>query len=102
LPYPFGPRFCAVYDGDFEADRRSLGLGGRNFDTFFHHVERQILDYPWINSKEVPDSGGALMRETREVQPDLPALYVYYKVSVEDERIRFLGVSPAWSKTELA
>lgn len=105
MAVPFGPRFTAVYDNDFQADRRRLGLGGRNFDHFFEDVERHLLDYPWIYSQEVPDSGGTLMRSTREGFLDLPPLYVYYKViqdSPRDCRVYFLGLSPAWSKSELA
>lgn len=101
---PFGPRFTAVYDDDFNADRRTLGLGGRNLDHFFEDVERQLLDYPWIYSREIPDSGGTLMRETRNAFPDVPPLYVYYKViqdSPQDSRVYFLGLSPAWSKEDL-
>lgn len=104
MPVPFGPRFTAVYDPDFHADRRTLGLSGPNFDHFFRDVEAQLLDYPWIYSREIPDSGGTLMRETRDAFPDIPPLYVYYKViqdSARDARIYFLGLSPAWTKAEL-
>lgn len=105
MAFPFGPRFTAVYDDDFAADRGELGLSGANFDHFFEDVERQLLDYPWIFSREVPDSGGTLMRETRNAFPDIPPLYVYYKViqdSPRDCRVYFLGLSPAWSKEDLA
>jgi hypothetical protein len=101
LAFPFGPRFVACYEKEFAADRAELGLAGENFDFFFTQVEAQILDYPWINSATVPESGGTLMRETRALAPDLPALYVYYKVNVQAERIRFLGLSRAWSREEL-
>lgn len=100
MAFPFGHRFTAVYEDAFEEDRRNLGLGGPNFDFFFMQVEAQVLAFPWVNAEYVPESEDTLMRETREPQPDLPALYVYYKVSVQDERVRFIALSPAWSKTE--
>ena len=98
---PLHPRFTPCYEPDFDADRKSLGLTGKNFDHFFRNVENNVCDYPWEYSKEVPDSGGARMRETRGDYPDLPPLYVYYKVNVAENRIRFLGLSPAWSKADL-
>jgi len=100
---PFGPRFTPVYDDDFQADKQKLGLAGPNFKFFFQQVEQQILDYPWAFSEEVPDSGGTLMRPTREAFLDIPPLYVYYKViqdSPRDSRIHFIGLSPAWSDSE--
>ena len=78
----------------------TLGLVGENFDYFFEGVERQILDYPWINAAEVPDSGGTLMRETKGLAPDLPPLCVYYKIDKDKRRIRFLGLSRAWSRED--
>lgn len=95
-------RWDADYEDDFHADRRKLGLAGPNFDYFFRDVEQNALDYPWEYSKEVPDSGGTRMRETREGFPDIPPLYVYWKVNAEECRVRFVGLSHAWSKTDLA
>jgi hypothetical protein len=99
--FPFGPRFDASYEDAFHEDRRNLGLGGKNFDHFFRLVEENILDYPWIHSKVVPDSGGTLMRETRESFPDVPPLYVYYKVNAETHHVRFVGLTKAWSADEV-
>lgn len=79
-----------------------MGLAGPNFDHFFHGVEKAVLDYPYEYSEKVPDSGETWMRLTPDVQPDLPALYVYYKVNYDECRIRFLGVSKAWSYVDLA
>jgi len=53
-------------------DRRKLGVGGANFDFFFREIETNICDYPWIFSTEVPDSGGTMMRLTRDAFPDIP------------------------------
>jgi hypothetical protein len=103
MALPFGPEFAPVYEAGFRADREALGLGGANFDHFFRDVERQILDYPWIYSTEVPESGGTLMRATRDAFPDIPPLYVYYKVVKIDRaryRVHFVGLSPAWSAAE--
>jgi hypothetical protein len=94
--------WSADYEPEFEADRRTLGLGGPNFDHFFQAVEQNTLDYPWEFSEEVPDSGGSRMRPTRDAFPDIPPLYVYYKVNAEACRVRFLGLSRAWSKLDLA
>jgi hypothetical protein len=102
VTYPFGPDFQPAYDKAFLDDRRELGLHGSNFDFFFEQVESQILNYPWINAREVPESGGVLMRETRGLAPDLPALYIYYKVSKDPPRILFLGLSRAWSHEDEA
>jgi hypothetical protein len=98
---PFGPNFYASYEDAFGDDRERLGLGGSNFNHFFKEVERNILDYPWIHSRVVPDSGGTLMRETRYSFPDIPALYVYYKVNPETGHVRFVGLTEAWSADEL-
>ena len=38
------------------------------------------------------------MRETKGLAPDLPPLYLYYKVNKDERRIRFLGLSKAWSR----
>lgn len=95
-------RWDACYEQAFEADRKALGLGGSNFDHFFQGVEASVLDYPWEYSREVPASGGTRMRPTPENFPDLPALYVYYKVNAEECRVRFVGLSEAWSKEDLA
>lgn len=101
MAFPFGPNFYASYEDQFTADRKNLGLGGPNFDHFFREVEANILDYPWINSKVVPDSGGTLMRETRYSFPDVPPLYVYYKVNPETGHVRFVGLTEAWSADDL-
>jgi hypothetical protein len=98
--HPWHPRFTAAYDEKFYAARRALGLSGTNFNHFFRDVEGTILEYPWLNAVEVPESGGTLMRETRAAFPDVPPLYVYYKVNREQNRIRFVSLSPAWSADE--
>jgi hypothetical protein len=95
-------KWDADYEPAFYADRRNLGLGGRNFDYFFRDIEKEVLDYPWEYSKEVPESGGTRMRLTRDAFLDVPPLYVYYKVNAEDCRVRFVGLSRAWSKFDVA
>lgn len=100
MPVPFGPRFTVRYTNEFDADRRALGLAGRNFGFFFEEVERQILDYPRIHCVEVPDSGGVVMRATRSAFFDIPPLYVYYRVVEEPPQIVFMALSPAWSKQD--
>jgi hypothetical protein len=98
--HPWHPPFTAVYDERFVEARTRLGLSGSNFDHFFRDVKETILEYPWLNVEEVPESGGTLMRETRAAFPDVPPLYVYYKVNREENRILFLSLSPAWSVDE--
>jgi hypothetical protein len=94
--------WSADYEADFYADRKRLGLSGRNFDYFFRDIEQAVLDYPWEYSEEVPESGGTRMRLTRDAFLDVPPLYVYWKVNAEECRVRFVGLSPAWSKADLA
>jgi hypothetical protein len=95
------PRFSPCYEPSFEADRRTLGLAGRNFDHFFKGVEDFLGDYPWEYSEEVPDSAGIRMLGTRGDFPDLPALYVYYRVEQNPNTIIYLGLSPAWSRADV-
>ena len=48
---------------------------------------------------------GPAASEPREAFPDVPPLYVYYKIikdSPTEFRVYFLGLSPAWSKDENA
>jgi hypothetical protein len=85
----------------FELARARLGLSGRNFDYFFADVERNRRDYPWAGAEEVPDSDGILMLPTKDAFPDVPPLYVYYRVREIPNRIRFLGLSRAWSESDL-
>lgn len=95
-------QWSADYEDAFYADRKALGLGGQNFDHFFHRAEASVLDYPYEYAKEVPESGGTWMRRLDAVAPDLPSMYVYYKVNFEECRIRFVGLSRAWSDDDLA
>lgn len=96
-PPPFEPR----YGPSFRAHRRELGLAGANFDYFFRAVEVYLRDYPWEFSEEVPDSDGIRMLPTRNAFPDIPPLYVYYRVEQDPNRIFYLGLSPAWSHQEM-
>jgi hypothetical protein len=77
-----------------------MGLAGPNFDHFFKEVEDYLGDYPWEYSEEVPDSEGIRMLPTRMSFPDIPPLYVYYRVEQNPNKIIFLGLSPAWSADE--
>jgi hypothetical protein len=101
VPDPPGhPRFAPCYEPSFDADRAALGLHGADFDGFFCDVEIAIGDYPWQYSEEVPDSKGIRMRPTREAFPDIPPLYVYYRVEKQPNKIVYLGLSSAWSDAE--
>ena len=40
------------------------------------------------------------MRPTRMAFPDIPPLYVYYRVEENPNRIVYLGLSPAWTHDE--
>jgi hypothetical protein len=101
VPEPPGhPRFAPCYEPSFDADRAELGLIGRNFDYFFQGVETALGDYPWQYSEEVPDSDGIRMRPTRDAFPDIPPLYVYYRVEQQPNKIIYLGLSRAWSQDE--
>lgn len=102
MPEPPGqPRFAPCYEDSFDADRRALGLSGKNFDHFFNDIEAHAGDYPWEASAEVPNSGGIRMMPTECTAPDIPALYVYYGVQTAPNRIIFLGLSIAWSRADL-
>lgn len=63
-------------------------------------VEENLCNYPWEFSKEVPDSEGIRLFPTRQAHPDIPAMYVYYRVDAERHRVIFLGLGPAWSQGE--
>lgn len=97
---PGHPRFEPYYEPSFIADRAALGFGGPNFDSFFSAVETYLGDYPWEYSVEVPESEGIRILSTRRAFPDIPPLYVYYRVEENPNRIHYLGLSPAWSQEE--
>jgi hypothetical protein len=92
---PFEPR----HEASFAEDRRALNLHGPDFDHFFADVERTLRDYPYLESVAVEED--IRMRQTRSCAPDLPPLYVYYRVQENPNRIVFLGLSQAWSKQDL-
>lgn len=81
-------------------DRVELGLSGENFEYFFQDVERILRDYPRVGSVAVPGGQGILMRATLDAFPDIPPLYIYYRVKENPNAIRFFGLSPAWSEAE--
>jgi hypothetical protein len=95
------PPFEPHYEASFDADRQALGLSGSNFNFFFETVERYLGNYPWKYSEEIPNSGGIRMLPTRDAFPDIPPLYVYYRVGQQPNKIYYLGLSPAWSKTDV-
>lgn len=97
---PGHPPFDAYYEPSFSEDRATLGLSGRNFDHFFQDVERVLADYPREGSTAVPGGEGVLILPTRDVALDIPPLYVYYRVEERPNRIRYLGLSHAWSEAE--
>jgi hypothetical protein len=98
--HPWHPRFAPCYEPSFAACRTKLGLAGRNFDYFFTAVENYLGDYPWEYSEEVPDSEGIRMLPTRRGFPDIPPLYIYYRVEQNPNKIIYLGLSRAWSRDE--
>jgi hypothetical protein len=98
--HPLHPRFTARYEPAFEEDRKRLGLAGSNFDYLFSEVESHVYDYPWEYSRGVPASGGTRMLRTRDAFPDIPPLYVYFKVNAAERRIAVIGLSEAWSSTD--
>jgi len=100
--HPWHDRFAACYENSFWEQRRGLGLGGQNFDHFFQGIESFLGVYPWEYSQPVPDGEGIRMLPTIEAAPDLPALYVYYRVEEKPNKIIFLGLSRAWSKADVA
>jgi hypothetical protein len=103
VPEPLGqPRFEPLYEPTFTAHRARLGLTGSNFDYFFGAVEKLLGDYPYKYSEEVPESEGIRVLPTEAAFPDIPPLYVYYRVEHQPNRIRFMALSPAWSKRDLA
>jgi hypothetical protein len=101
VPEPPGhPRFEPHYESSFDADRVELGLSGSDFDHFSQSVEDHLGDYPWEYSEEVPDGEGIRMLRTRDAFPDIPPLYVYYRVEEQPNEIIYLGLSRAWSQEE--
>jgi hypothetical protein len=96
------PRYTPCYEKSFDQYRRALGLAAANFDYFFREVETFICDYPRVDVIEMPGEGGMLMRSTREAWHDLPPLYIYYKVNDEEHRVRFFGLSAAWSADDFS
>ena len=99
--HPLHPRFRPDYQPSFQIHRRELGLAGPNFDHFFRAVESFLGDYPWEYSTLVPASEGMYMLPTRRSFPDIPPLYVYYRVEQKPNKVIFYGLSPAWSQAEL-
>jgi hypothetical protein len=89
------------YAPSFKRSVSKHSLTGPHFDYFWADVEVAICDWPWHYSEEVPDSEGIRMRGTEYVAPDLPALYVYYRADPREDVVTFLGISPAWSKSDL-
>ncbi len=101
MPEPPGhPRFEPEYEPSFATDRAELGFGGPSFDFVFGEIEHYLADHPWAYSEEVPDGEGIRMLSTRQAFPDIPPLYVYYMVEEDPNKIRYLGLSRAWSQEE--
>lgn len=96
-----GPRYPPAYHPDFDVARTEQGLTGRPFDYFFLAVEHVIGNYPYADSVEVPESDGIRMRATRDAFPDLPPLYLYYKIEHDPNRVVFMSLSAAWSESDL-
>ena len=97
LQGPFEP----VYHAKFEAHKVALGLSGPNFDHFWRKVEKQLGNYPYNYSEEVPDGEGMRMLPTADMFPDIPPLYVYYRVEHQPNKIHYWALSRAWSKDDL-
>jgi hypothetical protein len=93
--------YAAAYEPDFDTDRSNLGLGDKNFDYFFQGVETFLRNSPGQDSVEVPNSEGIWMMQTRHAFPDIPPLYVYYRIEEEPARnVVFIGLSRAWAQSE--
>ena len=94
VPEPPGhPRFEPRYEPSFVADRVALGLGGSNFDYFFKEVEDHLADYPTISATKVLEHEEIWMLRTQSAFPDIPPLFVYYRVEERPNKIVFLGLS---------
>jgi hypothetical protein len=84
------------YEPSFAERRRFLGLSGPNFDYFFRAAEEGLCRNPWLENEPVPEGGGIRMRPLRGA-PDLPPLYIYYRIERNPNRIIFYGLSRNWS-----
>ena len=91
---PFQPH----YEPSFMDCRRTLGLSGPDFDHHFEAVEKGLCRFPWLENESVPEGDGIRIRPTRERAPDLPPLYVYYRIELNPRRVVFFGLSRAWSQ----
>jgi hypothetical protein len=81
-------------------DVKALGLGGSSFWNYFRNVENHLGDYPKEGSMEVPESEYRI-QPTATRWPDLPALYVYFRVEENPNKIVFVRLSPAWTQADL-
>jgi hypothetical protein len=99
--FPGHPRFEPRYEPSFDEDRAALGLGGGSFDYFFADVEAHLADYPTISSTLILPDEDIWMLRTRRGFPDLPPLFVYYRVEEQPNTIVYLGLSHDWSNAEV-
>lgn len=89
----------ASYNPQFNADRRALGLDGPEVDFAFKAFEEHVCAFPWASTAELQD--GTRMRATEDGFPDIPRLYVYYRINVKQRKVIFLSLSRAWSQDDL-
>ena len=94
---PRDDRFEPQYEPSFAECRARLNLSGAPFDHFFADVEDAFCKDPYFASETVPEAQGIRIRPTRESFPDLPPLYVHYRIKRDPNRIVFFGLSRAWS-----
>lgn len=95
---PGHPPYEPQYESTFEDDRAALHFTGANFDYFFEGIARTLRDYPKAESVEVPDGDGIRILPTYRSWPDLPRLYIFYRIQENPNRIVFLGMTPAWTQ----
>jgi hypothetical protein len=93
-------RFVHIQETSFASARTEVGLAGRNFDHFFEKVEASLDSNPWFYGTEVPDGDGLLVIPTTDAFPDLPASYIYFRADPDAGEVRYVGISPAWSRND--
>jgi hypothetical protein len=98
--FPGHPRFEPHYEPSFAEDRATLRLSGSDFDYFFADVENYLADYPTVSSTSVIPHEDIWMLRTRSGFPDLPPLFVYYRVEELPNKIIYLGLSRDWSNAD--
>jgi hypothetical protein len=79
----------------WEADRKRLGLTGRNFDTYWRPIEEAVCKNPAYGQPLLDGSGARAFLTEEAGFVDLPKLVVYFKADSRAERLVFLGLDSA-------